>query len=164
MTTNAFQAENFGEITRRYYNLAAMEYKITFEEKPSEAELDVLRNGLAEYAFSMFGQTTFSDITFFVRDESGTIVGGVHGNYGSFGWMYVDTLWVAERLRGKDYGTRLMKLIEDVGIRNGSTQAYLNTFSFQAPEFYKKLGYTVFAELEDFPKGHSRIFLRKRLV
>ena len=141
-----------------------MNYEITLEEMPSDDDLGVLRNGLAEYGQSMFGTTSVVDVTFFVRDESGQIVGGVHGNYGSFGWMYVDTLWVSERLRGNDYGTRLMNLIEDAAIRNGCTQSYLNTFSFQAPEFYKKLGYTVFAELEDFPAGHSRIFMRKRLA
>ena len=141
-----------------------MNYEITLEEMPSDDDLGVLRNGLAEYGQSMFGTTSVVDVTFFVRDGEGAIVGGVHGNYGSFGWMYVDTLWVSERLRGNDYGTRLMNLIEDAAIRNGCTQSYLNTFSFQAPEFYKKLGYTVFAELEDFPAGHSRIFMRKRLA
>ena len=140
-----------------------MDYEITLEEKPSNEELNILRNGLAEYARSMFGETSVADVTFFVRDENGRIAGGVHGNYGSFGWMYVDTLWVSERLRGNDYGRRLMNLIEDAALKNGCTQAYLNTFSFQAPEFYKKLGYTVFAELEDFPVGHSRVFLRKKL-
>jgi len=141
-----------------------MNYEITLEEKPSAEELDVLRSGLGEYGRAIVGQTSFTDVTFLVRDGEGVIVGGVHGNYGSFGWMYVDTLWVSERLRGNDYGTRLMNLIEDAAIRNGCTQSYLNTFSFQAPEFYKKLGYTVFAELEDFPVGHSRVFMRKRLI
>jgi len=140
-----------------------MNYEITLEEKPSAEELDVLRSGLGEYGRAIVGQTSFTDVTFLVRDGEGVIVGGVHGNYGSFGWVYVDTLWVSERLRGNDYGTRLMNMIEDAAIRNGCTQSYLNTFSFQAPEFYKKLGYTVFAELEDFPVGHSRVFMRKRL-
>ena len=56
-----------------------------------------------------------------------------------------------------------MAAIEGEGARHGSTNVYLNTFSFEAPEFYKKLGYTVFAELEDFPPGHKRMFLRKQL-
>jgi hypothetical protein len=41
--------------------------------------------------------------------------------------------------------------------------AYLDTFSFQAPDFYKKLGYEVFGELQDFPHGHQRYFMKKRL-
>jgi len=70
---------------------------------------------------------------------------------------------VSDRVRGSSYGTRLMEHIEREAIARGCTDAYLDTFSFQAPEFYKRLGYEVFGELEDFPVGHSRIFLRKRL-
>jgi len=98
-----------------------------------------------------------------MRDEDGTIVGGVHGNYGSFGWLYVDALWVSEELRGQGHGTRLIAMIEAEAARHGCTNVYLNTFTFEAPAFYEKLGYTIFAELEDFPPGHSRLFLRKTL-
>ena len=140
-----------------------MDCEITFEEKPSDEDLKILKKGLAAYGDPIFGPTSVTDVTYFLRDEDGIIVGGVHGNYGSFGWMYIDTLWVSEQLRGVGYGTRMLDIIEGVGIENGAANAYLNTFSFQAPEFYKKRGYTVFAELEDFPIGHSRIFMRKRL-
>lgn len=104
-----------------------------------------------------------ADVTLFIRDEAGTIVGGVAGNYGSFGWLYVDALWVSEELRASGYGTKLMEMIEAEAARHGCTNVYLNTFSFEAPAFYEKLGYTVFAELKDFPPGHSRLFLRKAL-
>jgi hypothetical protein len=39
----------------------------------------------------------------------------------------------------------------------------LDTMSFQALDFYLKLGYTVFGRLDDLPEGHSRIFLKKAL-
>jgi ribosomal protein S18 acetylase RimI-like enzyme len=39
--------------------------------------------------------------------------------------------------------------------------AYVDTFSFLALDFYQKLGYTIFGSLEDFPKGHTRYFLKK---
>lgn len=47
---------------------------------------------------------------------------------------------------------------------NGCCNAYIFTYSFQSPEFYKHLGYEVFGELEDFPLGHCRYFLKKRLT
>lgn len=49
-------------------------------------------------------------------------------------------------------------------LRRGCDHADLDTFSHQVPEFYARLGYTVFAELESFPAPHRRIFLRKRLA
>ena len=45
------------------------------------------------------------------------------------------------------------------GVRN----AYVDTFSFQAPEFYRKLGYREFGRLDDFPTGHRRSWLTKAL-
>ncbi len=140
-----------------------MTYQITLEEKPSAEDLAIIRNGIEEFVDGLFPGKSFTHVTFFLRDDAGTIVGGVHGNYGSFGWLYVDALWVSEELRGQGYGTRLITMIEAEAVRHGCTNVYLNTFTFEAPAFYEKLGYTVFAELEDFPPGHSRLFLRKTL-
>jgi GNAT superfamily N-acetyltransferase len=141
-----------------------MGYEITFEEDAAEEELEILSAGIMEYNRSKVGGRPKEPLTFFLRDGEGRIVGGVHGNYsGSAGWLYVSVLWVSERARGGGHGARLLQSIEREASERGCTDAYLDTFSFQAPEFYKRLGYVVFGELEDFPEGHSRIFLRKRL-
>lgn len=141
-----------------------MAYSIIFEENPSNEKLRVLGEGIDRYTESKFSDRISRNIAFFLQDASGVIVGGVYGKYGSFGWLYISALWVSETVREYGHGTRLMNNIEQEALKNGCVNAYLDTFSFQAPEFYKKLGYTVFGELEDFPAGHSRIFMRKRLV
>jgi N-acetylglutamate synthase-like GNAT family acetyltransferase len=141
-----------------------MKYEITFAEKPSREDLKVLDDGLMQHANAIFGNHGFTSVAFFLRDETGAIVGGAAGNYGSFGWLYVDSLWVGDSLRGQGYGSQLMDRIESEAIKHGCTKAFLSTMSYQAPGFYKKRGYTVFGELDDFPKGYSRIFLRKNLV
>lgn len=141
-----------------------MDYEISFEENASDEELRILGEGLMAYNRSQVGGREKAPLTFFLRDVEGRIVGGVHGNYSSTsGWLYVSMLWVSEGARGGGYGSRLMRRIEGEAFGRGCRNAYLDTFSFQAPGFYKKLGYVVFGELEDFPEGHSRIFLRKRL-
>ena len=139
-------------------------YEITFEEHPAEADLQILDKGLEQHMESLFANSGNHPLTFFLRDEKDRIVGGVHGNYGKFGWLYIGALWVSEKARGKEYGTQLMLRIEEAAIKAGCINAYLDTFSFQAPAFYKKLGYTRFGELEDFPAGHSKIFFRKSLI
>jgi hypothetical protein len=55
-----------------------------------------------------------------------------------------------------------MGAAEGRAVERGCHSAWVDTFSFQAPGFYPKLGYEVFGEL-DYPPGHKRIFLQKRL-
>lgn len=141
-----------------------MSYTITREDKPEKDDIKVLQNGLSEFGTETVGATWSRDIAFYLRDAAGEIIGGVYGNFGSFGWVYVDTLWISPDARGKGLGRSLMERIESEGFANGCTAAFLNTFSFQAPEFYKKLGYETFGELNNFPGEHKKIFLRKILV
>jgi GNAT superfamily N-acetyltransferase len=94
--------------------------------------------------------------------DSDEIVGGLHG----MTWMsnlYVNLLFVPESMRGAGVGRRLMMEAEAEAIRRGCRAAALDTFSFQAPDFYRKLGYSVFGTL-DYPPHHSRFYLTKRLV
>jgi len=141
-----------------------MPYTITTHEHPDPAEIRILGDGLVKFGNAIFGSTEQGEIAFFVRDEDGKVVGGIHGYHGSFGWLYIDTLWVSDEIRGKGFGRQLIELIEDEALKHDCPNIYLNTFSFQAPEFYKKLGYTVFGELENFPEGHTRLFLKKSLA
>jgi len=41
-------------------------------------------------------------------------------------------------------------------------QIFLTTFSFQAPAFYKR-GFEVVTVVDDHPRGHQNLRLRKRL-
>jgi GNAT superfamily N-acetyltransferase len=139
------------------------EYTITFTDKPTAEDVGVLSQGLHRFGEAIFGSTWARSIAFYLRDAEGRIVGGVYGNYGSYNWLYVDTLWVSDEVRGRGYGAQLLTAIENEAVKHNCTNIYLDTFSFQAPKFYKKLGYEVFGKLDDFPEGHSRIFLRKKL-
>jgi ribosomal protein S18 acetylase RimI-like enzyme len=139
-------------------------YEVTFEHNPTDEDLHILADGIDQFTQSVMGTSANTPLTFFVRDDAGLVIAGVHGNYGEFGWLYVSSLWVSEGARSSSYGTRLMEHIEAAAIENGCQNAYLDTFSFQAVEFYKRLGYTIFGVLEDFPPEYSRCFLRKRLI
>jgi GNAT superfamily N-acetyltransferase len=87
---------------------------------------------------------------------------------GLYGWTwggscYIQDLWVRKALRGQGYGTRLFYAAEQEARTRGCHQVILDSYSFQAPGFYQKHGYEVFAVLEDHPRHHRNYYLRKRL-
>ncbi len=97
-----------------------------------------------------------------VARRDGEVVGGGVGRTG-WGWLYVARLWVANELRGSGLGSRVMATMESAARERGCVGVWLDTFSFQARPFYESLGYRQFGELGDFPPGHSRHFMAKRL-
>ena len=103
----------------------------------------------------------FDPVAVFIR-EDGTILGGVSGVF-NWNWLQISLLWVDDSLRGRGYGRQLMETIESLARERGCERAHVDTFSFQAREFYESLDYEVFATLEDYPPGHSRHYLRKAL-
>ena len=117
--------------------------------------------GLMAYNSAAIGKFGFKRLSVTLRHR-GAIVGGLTADT-YLGWMYVSLLWVSDDHRGKGFGSKLMKAAEKEARRRGIKRAWVDTFSFQAPAFYRKLGYRQFGRLKDYPVGHFRSFLTKAL-
>ena len=78
-----------------------------------------------------------------------------------WGCVYIDTLWVDEKYRNKNIGTQLLISVENEARIKDAHLIHLDTFDFQAKEFYLKVGYDVFGKLEDCPLNHIRYFMKK---
>ena len=138
------------------------EYRIFLTDTPDDAAHTIVGLGIRSYNEKMAGTNGYQRLCAFVHAPDGTVVGGLIGaTY--WNWFYIDLLWLPDQLRGRGYGHRLMTLAEEKARERGAKNAYLDTFSFQAPDFYKRQGYEVFGELPDFPHGHQRFFFRKQL-
>jgi len=124
------------------------------------ARREILK-GLHAYNEKAVGKIDFRRFTVTVRDK-GKIVGGLSAET-YLGWMFVNLLWVSETHRGKGWGRSLMKSAETEARKRGMHHVYLDTFSFQAPGFYRGLGYRQFGRLKKFPAGHDRIWMSKAL-
>jgi len=138
------------------------DYQINYVEKPEESVWGIIGRGVGDYNEQQAGDNKFQRLCFALYAPDGTIVGGVLGET-YFNWLYIDLLWVKEELRDRGYGRRLLTLAEEEALKRGAKNAYLDTFSFQAPDFYKQCGYEVFGDLQDFPPGHQRYFFTKQL-
>ncbi len=118
----------------------------------------ILRTYNEEHA----GPRNFEALYLYAREADGQVVGGLIGETGR-DWCYIDTLAIAPVLRGQDLGRKLLAKAETIARARGCIGVFLNSFSFQAPEFYKRQGYTEFGRMDDFPRGHQNIWLLKRL-
>ena len=103
------------------------------------------------------------EMAFALRDGMGEIAGGVLGSEKE-GWLYIASLSVREDLRRRGLGRALMARAEAWAREHHAIGIWLDTFSFQAPEFYPKLGFREFGRLVDCPPGQSRFFFEKRLA
>jgi GNAT superfamily N-acetyltransferase len=96
-----------------------------------------------------------------LHDRDERLAAGLSGA-AAWQWLFVEALWVDDRWRHRGVGSALLSRAEAIARDAGCHSAWLD--SFQAREFYLKLGYEVFGELEAYPAGQTRYFLRKRLV
>jgi|ERR1700722_8150523 GNAT superfamily N-acetyltransferase len=125
--------------------------------KTKKAVLD----GLIRYNSEKMGKQKHKRLAVSLR-EGNKIVGGIVGEV----WtavLFIQFFWLEQGLRGKNFGTRLIKAIEDEARRIGATRAYVDTMSFQAPGFYRRCGYEEFGSIEGYPGGVTRHWFTKAL-
>ena len=138
-----------------------MENKLNIESVENP-EWGIIGGGIQNYNIRQAGDDKGKTFCFVVRDREEEIIGGIIGHT-HWEWFYLDLMWLKEEFRGQGYGHQLITIAEEEARKLGAKNAYLDTFSFQAPEFYQKQGYQVFGELQDFPPGHTRYYLTKQL-
>ena len=138
------------------------EYIIEYVDNPEESAWGIIGRGLSAYNKQQTGDGRFERVCFVLRSSDGEIAGGALGEL-YWGWFHLDLLWVKDELQGRGYGHSLLTRIEEEAGQRGAKNIFLDTFSFQAPDFYKKHGYQVFGVLPEYPPGHQRYFLTKQL-
>jgi GNAT superfamily N-acetyltransferase len=89
------------------------------------------------------------------------IVGGLLGAT-IFSYLHVDTLFIPISMRRMGLGRKTLAEAEAEAVRRGCHGVWLSTYTFQARGFYERLGYSIFGVVEEYPRGHSLIFLTKR--
>lgn len=137
--------------------------QIVYEENPDNNDIQILTQGIIDYAKEQRDHKSMEPFAFFIRGEAGQIRGGCNGNIG-YDWVYIDQLWVDKAFRGKGYGASLMHAAEELGKQKNCISAAVNTMDWEAPEFYKKLGYRIEFERHGLAKNSVFYYLRKELL
>jgi GNAT superfamily N-acetyltransferase len=140
-----------------------MTFNFTVTDAADPGVRQQIAGPLVQFNESQAGPINFRPLAVTLTDGNEKIVGGLWGGT-AYGWLHVDLLVVPAEARGGGVGTRLMQLAEAEALARGCHSAWLDTHDFQASPFYERLGYVRFAELRDFPVGHSKIFLMKKFA
>jgi len=137
-------------------------FEIELDLNPNQSRLDELTSGLNDHSEQFVEKPGFQPIALFATDKRGRMQGGIYGRI-NWNWLSVSLLWVSADDRGSGLGSTLLRRLETEAATLGCTKSHVDTFSFQAQQFYLANGYEAFAELADYPDGHSRIYLKKSL-
>ncbi|MCI5076247.1 GNAT family N-acetyltransferase [Oricola sp.] len=99
-------------------------------------------------------------VGFAARDGDGAVIGGLYG-WAQLGWFFVKLLALAPDARKTGAGGRLLGEAEAHARAEGLSGIYLDTYEFQAPGFYEKMGYTEFGRLPAAGGHPQRIWFAK---
>ena len=135
---------------------------LTVSDSIDDKTASLICDGLNGYNFDTAGPYNELDLWVVARSDAGSVAGGLKGT-SEYSWLFVAWLWIRAENRKQGLGEKLLAKAEAAARERGCIGVYLDSFTFQAPDFYKRLGYEEFGRIEDFPPGHSRVWPKKRL-
>lgn len=137
-----------------------MDLRIT--DDGNEHDINEIHQMLKAYNLSKRESSDDIPIGVYYEDAEGKKLAGLVGE--TFGnWLCIKYLYVNEAFRGKGIGTDIIKSAEKEAKNRGCKYAFVDTFSFQAPKFYEKLGYKEAFVLNDYPYTGARHYYTKEL-
>ncbi|WP_020180640.1 GNAT family N-acetyltransferase [Methylopila sp. M107] len=138
-----------------------MTVEITAPEEPSQDDRAVIIRGLVAYNDATYGPSDIRSLGVLLKDGDAT-VGGLWGRT-SYGWLFVELLFVPEAMRGQGKGAELLAQAEEIARARGCANAWIDCFGEPNRAFYEGRGFAVFGSIPDHPEGVTRYFLRKSL-
>ncbi len=122
---------------------------------------DFINDEFTNYSTDCEVELNYEDFCF-VAEDDGDIAGVIVGR------AYYNEVHIGDLIVGKDYrragvGSKLVAAVEEAYKGKGYEKIALTTFGFQAPEFYKKLGYELEFIREDANPKLSKYFYLKKI-
>ncbi|WP_321834011.1 GNAT family N-acetyltransferase [Clostridium butyricum] len=133
-------------------------------KESNEEESELIVDKIVEYNLSkvpIIQESSFIWINRVIVDTYGDIIVGINSKMYCWNCLYIDVLWVKEEYRKEGLGSKILNEIEKVAKDKGCYLIHLDTFDFQAKDFYIKHGYDIFGILDECPQRHKRYFMKK---
>lgn len=136
---------------------------VAVQQPPVAADLAQVDAGLGAFNQREPALQDVAALVVMAHDAQGQVCGGAVGRrWGACAEL--QQLWVAEARRGQGLGRQLVQAFEAEAAAQGCTLAYLDTFSFQAPDFYARLGWHTALITRGYTGGVEKHTLHKQLV
>lgn len=116
-------------------------FKISLVKQISEATETKMSQGVQEYARSHGVNIDWKPFALELFNEQNETIGVLEA-FSSYSSIYINELWVDKAYRGKGYGRQLIAELERLYKNKGFNNINTVTCAFQAPDFYKKCGFT----------------------
>lgn len=133
--------------------------------KSTREEIEYVHNSILKFnaeQVPLLQEDAFIYLNYVVKNGD-QVLGGIKAVLYNWKILFINVLWVDDKYRHYGYGSALMQKVEEEAKKRGSTLAHVDTFDFQAKDFYIKNGYEIFGILKDCPPGHERYYLKKAL-
>lgn len=135
---------------------------IRMTDDGSERDINELYAMLKAYNLSHREPSEKVPLGIYYENEKGEKQAGLVGE--TFGnWLCIEYLFVSEELRGQGIGKKIIESAEEEAKRRGGKYVFVDTFSFQAPGFYQKLGFKEVFALNHYPYTEARYYYTKKL-
>ena len=130
--------------------------------------VDEINDSIGEFInreFTVFGQESgvelnYDEFCFVAEDDAGQLLGVITGR-AYYNEVHIGDLIIGKGHRKSGIGSKLVEEVEKAYRGKGYEKITLTTFGFQAPEFYKKLGYeTEFVRRDKDPNSVSTFWPR----
>jgi len=138
-----------------------MKLKLKLENIESKRTQE-LANLIRSYNRSNREPSKSEPLNIYLEDEQSNLKEGMVAE--TFGnWLEIEYLYVSDDLRGQGIGSKILKMAERESKERGCKYSFVDTFNFQAPEFYEKHGYKEVFALKEYPYTGERYYYTKEL-
>jgi GNAT superfamily N-acetyltransferase len=136
---------------------------VRLRKRAVRKDLQVVWRGLHRFNRRVVGDLPSAHFLVEARSPRGKLLGGLQGMV-YYEWLFIAYFWLSHDIRRGGLGKRMIDAAERHAEDLGCHGVWLDTFSWQARPFYEKQGYRLFGSLPDYPTGHARYFMTKRLT